>query len=103
VVAAYSYRTKPMGVRIAVSPDGERWSQNDVFTLAPYDPAAVRPVFPTWEGEPLTSIIQRGILWHIGYPSSILLDDGRVFTGYHLFNAEGRQYVEGAIYRVERA
>jgi len=27
VLAAYSYRTKPMGVRIAVSPDGERWSQ----------------------------------------------------------------------------
>jgi BNR repeat-like domain len=102
VLAAYSYRTRPMGVRIAISPDGERWSQDDVFTLASYDPATVRPVFPTWEGEPLNSIIQRGVLWHIGYPSSILLDDGRVFTGYHLFNAEGRQYVEGAIYRIVR-
>jgi hypothetical protein len=32
----------------------------------------------------------------------VLLDDGRVFTGYHLFNQQGRQYVEGAIYRVVR-
>ena len=103
VLAAYSYRTKPMGVRIAVSPDGERWSQDDVFTLASYDPATVRPAFPTWEGEPLNSVIQRGVLWHIGYPSSVLLDDGRVFTGYHLFNGEGRQYVEGAIYTIARA
>jgi hypothetical protein len=102
VLSAYSYRTKPMGVRIAVSPDGETWSPQDEFTLAAYDPARVRPAFPTWEGEPLNSIIQRGVLWHIGYPSSVLLDDGRVFTGYHLFNQQGRQYVEGAIYRVVR-
>lgn len=102
VLMAVSYRTQPMGVTIAVSPDGESWSQEDVFRLAEYDPAKVRPAFPTWEGEPLASIVQRGILWHTGYPSSILLDDGRVFTGYHLFNENGRQYVEGAMYRIER-
>jgi hypothetical protein len=102
VLAAYSYRTKPMGVGIAISPDAEHWSQEDVFTLASYDPCDVRPSFPTWAGEPLDSIVQRGMLWHIGYPSSILLDDGRVFTGYHLYNQDGRQYVEGAIYAVER-
>ncbi|MBV9171169.1 MAG: exo-alpha-sialidase [Chloroflexi bacterium] len=102
VLAAYSYRTKPMGVRIAISPDAERWCEEDVFTLAEYDPRTVRPSFPTWEGEPFDSIVQRGMLWHTGYPSSILLDGGRVFTGYHLFNEQGRQYVEGAIYGVER-
>jgi hypothetical protein len=102
VLAAYSHRTRPMGVRIAISADAERWCQEDVFTLAAYDPAHVRPSFPTWEGEPLDSIVQRGMLWHTGYPSSILLDDGRVFTGYHLFNEHGRQYVEGAIYAVQR-
>ncbi|MDQ6672862.1 MAG: glycoside hydrolase [Chloroflexota bacterium] len=102
VLAAYSYRTRPMGVRIAISPDAQQWCQEDVFTLASYDPRDVTPCFPTWAGEPLDSIVQRGTLWHIGYPSSILLDDGRVFTGYHLFNEQGRQYVEGAIYAVER-
>lgn len=102
VLAAYSYRTKPAGVRIALSADGEAWDQGNIFTLAEYDPAAVRPAFPTWSGESATSIISRGGMWHIGYPSSIALGGGQVFTGYHLFDANGRQYVEGAIYRVSR-
>jgi hypothetical protein len=44
----------------------------------------------------------RGMLWHIGYPSSTILDDGRVLTAYHLFDQTGRQYIEGAMYRVQR-
>jgi hypothetical protein len=102
ILAAVSHRRKPMGVHVAVSPDGKRWDAQDVFSIADYDPAAVNPVFPFHPDEPLPSRIQRGMLWHIGYPSSILLDDGRVFTGYHLFNRQGRQYVEGAMYAVER-
>lgn len=102
VLASVSYRTEPMGVNIALSPDGETWLPEDVFSIAQYNPADVTPVFPCHPDEPLVSRIARGMLWHIGYPSSIVLDDGRVFTGYHLYNKEGRQYVEGAIYTVER-
>lgn len=102
VIGAVSYRTKPMGVNIFLSPDGDRWDPNDVFSLASYDPASVQPVFPHHPDEPLVSVVQRGMLWHTGYPTSIVLDDGRVFTGYHLFNKQGRQYVEGAIYRIEK-
>jgi hypothetical protein len=103
VLAAVSYRTRPMGVHVAVSSDGETWLPEDVFPIASYDPTAVTPVFPHHPDEPFESKMMRGQLWHIGYPSSTLLDDGRVFTGYHLYNAAGRQYVEGAIYGVESA
>jgi hypothetical protein len=103
VLAAVSYRTKPMAVHIALSTDAETWLPEDVFPIATYDPATVTPVFPHHPDEPVVSRVTRGMLWHIGCPSSILLDDGRVFTGYHLFNQEGRQYVEGAMYAVERA
>jgi hypothetical protein len=104
VVAAYGYRTKPAGVRIAVSPDGERWSHEDVFSVTPhYDPARVRPAVRTWTGEPGALKEQPGNFFHIGYPSSALLDDGSVLTAYHLYSADGRQYVEAAISRVERA
>lgn len=101
VVAAYSYRHRPFGVRIALSPDGEQWSAADEFVVADYDPDQVTPVNAP------SNLSVRGvpppqILWHIGYPSSLVLNDGRVMTGYHLYNAEGRQYIEAAIYRVER-
>ncbi|MDQ3700650.1 MAG: glycoside hydrolase, partial [Chloroflexota bacterium] len=104
VLAAYSHRTKPAGVRVAVSPDGGRWSQEDVFTITPhYDPSKVAPAVQTWTGDPArperldpTAIVG----FHIGYPSSAVLDDGSVLTAYHLYNRTGRQYVECAIYRV---
>ncbi|GIW04401.1 MAG: hypothetical protein KatS3mg059_1021 [Thermomicrobiales bacterium] len=101
VLMAISHRTRPMGVHIAISPDGERWLPEDVFCIAAYDPRSVTPAFPYHPDEPWEAIAMRGMLWHIGYPSSILLDDGRVLTAYHLFDQTGRQYIEGAIYRVQ--
>ena len=89
-----------MGVRIAVSRDGLAWEPKDGLAIADYDPATVTPVFPTFPGESLAARQMRGLLWHIGYPSSTLLDDGKVLTAYHLFNAQGRQYIEAAIYDV---
>ncbi|MES4787367.1 MAG: hypothetical protein C4294_17940 [Nitrospiraceae bacterium] len=102
VLMAISHRTRPMGVHIAISADGERWLPEDVFCIAAYDPRSVTPAFPYHPDEPWEAVAMRGMLWHIGYPSSILLDDGRVLTAYHLFDQTGRQYIEGAIYRVQQ-
>jgi len=102
VIAANSYRRQPFGVHIAISPDGERWSADDEFSIVDYDPNTVTPVGVAKDVDPMRVVHAKELLWHIGYPSSTLLDDGRVMTGYHLYNAEGRQYIEAAIYRVER-
>ena len=37
---------------------------------------------------------------HIGYPTSVQLDDGSILTAYHLFSRDGRQLIEGAIYQI---
>lgn len=102
VVAAYSYRRRPFGVHVAVSPDGAVWSSENEFNLVDYDPMNVTPVDVARDVDPMRVVHAKELLWHIGYPSSVLLDDGSVMTGYHLYNADGRQYVEAAIYRVER-
>lgn len=100
MLVAYGHRRTPMGVRIAVSRDGLVWEPNDGLTIAEYDVTKVTPAFHTYYGESLASRQMRGLLWHIGYPTSTLLDDGRVLTAYHLFNQQGRQCIEGSIYRL---
>jgi len=97
VLVAFGRRRKPMGVQIAISEGGKAWSKDQMFTIRDYDVDSVTPVFSTYENEDQTSIISRGMLWHIGYPDSVFLDTGELFIAYHLFNKEGRQYIEGAI------
>ncbi len=41
VLAAVSYRTRPMAVHIALSADAETWLPEDVFPIATYDPESV--------------------------------------------------------------
>ena len=100
VLATFGHRLEPRGVRVAVSGNGVDWDPEDTYALMEYNLDKVRPAFPIYPGEPITSYMMRGYLWHIGYPSSVLLDDGKVLTAYHLFNEEGRQYIEAAIYDV---
>jgi sialidase-1 len=100
VLCAYSYRTKPMGVRVAVSADGMTWRREEIFTIADYDMYQVTPTFTPRRGETASAIATAGNFMHIGYPSSVQLDDGRILTAYHLFSPDGRQVIECAMYRV---
>ena len=77
---------KPMGVFGAVSDDGLSWDGANEFVIHAYE----IPQNPPRRG--------RGFPYHIGYPSSVQLDSGEIFTAYHLFDEQGVQYVEGASY-----
>jgi hypothetical protein len=100
VLLTYGHRLQPRGVRVAISRNGLDWDPDETYPLAEYGLERVRPAFPTYPNEPVSSYMMRGYLWHIGYPSSVILNDGRVLTAYHLFDQEGRQYIEGVIYDV---
>ena len=100
VVAAYSYRTKPMGVRIAAR--REHMVPGRCIHARVVRPREGASGVPHLGGRAaqLDYSARHALAHRISKP--ILLDDGSVFTGYHLFNASGRQYVEGAIYRIEK-
>ena len=100
VLCAYSYRTQPMGVHVAISENGTIWRQEDVFTIADYDMYKVKPTFTPRSDETPEGIATAGNFMHIGYPTSVQLDDGSILTAYHLFSRDGRQLIEGAIYQI---
>ena len=89
VLCTYGRRQDPMGVFLAVSDDGLTWDGSNEIVLRNYR----IPEDPPVRGS--------GFPYHIGYPTSVELDGGEILTAYHLFNEEGRQYVEAAIYSLE--
>ena len=88
VVCTYGRRRPPYGVFLAVSDDGLSWDGTEA-TLREYK----IPQSPRLRGA--------GFPFHIGYASSVQLDSGEIFTAYHLFDEEGLQIVEGAIFELE--
>jgi sialidase-1 len=88
VLCTYGRRVAPMGVYACLSDDGVTWDAADEFTIREYAP----PAAPTAMGP--------GFPYHIGYPTALQLDDGRILTAYHLFNEAGRQYIEAAIFHL---
>lgn len=81
----------PMGVFGAFSDDGLSWDGAKEFVIHAYK----IPETPARRGH--------GFPYHIGYPSSVQLDSGEIFTAYHLFDEQGVQYVEGAIWSDRQA
>jgi hypothetical protein len=88
VLCTFGRRVAPLGVGIALSQDGETWDAERTAVLRSYTP-------PDRPGPPVP-----GFPYHIGYPTTIQLDDGRLLSAYHLFNEARRQYVEAAIYEL---
>jgi hypothetical protein len=77
VLLAYGYRFAPAGVRAVVSRDNaETWSLEDEIILS-----------------------HGASDFDLGYPVSIELENGRVFTVYYLNNGDGDCFIEGAFYR----
>lgn len=73
----YGYRFYPFGIRACLSLDGGK----------------------TWDLKNEIVIRHGGGNGDLGYPSSIELDDGRVFTVYYYNHGGGDRYIEGTFYR----
>ena len=77
LLMTYGHRFFPLGIRACVSSDGGR----------------------TWDLKNEIVLRHKGADTDLGYPVSIELDDGLVFTVYYYNNKEGDCYIEGAFYR----
>ena len=81
VLCTYGYRMHPdPGVRACVSEDGIHWKPQDIFAVK---------TMPELDSDHL----------HIGCPSSVELEDGRILTAYQT-TKETRQSLECSIFRV---
>jgi hypothetical protein len=72
ILATYGHRRDPYCIRGCLSGDGIHWNKADEFTigLTPVPPKSVSP----W--------------WHIGYPTSIQLKNGTIFSIYHEWSTQ---------------
>ncbi len=81
VLCAYGYRRKPFGIRACLSDDeGETWDVSNEIVI---------------RGD--------GLHRDLGYPASILLEDGRILTVYYFHDEDGMRYIGGSIYSEDEA
>ena len=73
ILCTYGYRRKPFGVRCCISnDDGRSWDSNREIIL--------RDDCPTWD---------------CGYPFTIQLDIGSLFTVYYIVDQDGTRHIAG--------
>ncbi len=89
MLCTYGFRRDPWGVRACISDDGLQWDAAGEIVvrqggIAP--PDAVQNLY-----------------WHIGYPTSIQLNDGRILTVDHQWTQEEPyiQYITGVLWEVD--
>lgn len=89
MLCTYSYRRDPWGVRACISEQGTHWDVANEFVVAEGGIAPPKEV--------------PNLYWHIGYPTSIQLNDGTIFTVYHQWTQEKPyvQYVVGVLYELD--
>lgn len=83
ILATYGYRSYPFGIRCAISEDeGKTWKQEYVLR-------------------------DDGGSWDLGYPVSVQLDNGDIFTTYYFNDNKdtiqqdgGQRYIAGSIYKI---
>ncbi|MFA5858663.1 MAG: sialidase family protein [Elusimicrobiota bacterium] len=78
VLCAYGYRRKPFGVRSCISKDGGK----------------------TWDMERENVLRTDGSGSDLGYPSSVELPDGSIFTAYYFHDENKTRYIGAGIYKV---
>jgi len=88
MLCTYGHRRDPYGVRGCISKDGLHWDVADEFVIRE-------------GGEGPRNI---GAWFHIGYPTSIQLKDGRIFSVDHQWTQEEPyvQYVVGVLWELAR-
>ncbi len=89
ILCTYGYRRPPWGVRACISNDGLHWDPSNEFVVRE---GGIAPPQAGVRGP-----------WHIGYPSSIQLKDGSIFTVDHQWTQEPPyvQFVAGVLYEIE--
>ena len=88
MLCTYGHRREPYGVRVCVSEDGINWD--------PANELVVR------EGGIAPPEAVPGLYWHIGYPTSIQLQNGTIFSIDHQWTQEEPyvQYVVGVLWEL---
>lgn len=95
ILNVYGHRKDPMSVKVVVSGDGRSWREQNASIL--YNA-------PNYDARDLGSskgVIDSGYR-HIGYPSACVLDDGTVLAVFHSFNADRKQIVLMARFRMRK-
>jgi len=72
LLCTYGHRREPFGIRGCISDDGVRWDPADEFTIRE---GGTRPA-------------RQDVWWHIGYPTTIQLDDGALLSVFHEWTQE---------------
>jgi len=88
MLCTYGYRRDPMGVRGCISNDGIHWDAANEFVIR--------------EGGTAPIAAEPGWYWHIGYPTSIQLKNGTIFTVDHQWTDKEPfvQYVVGVLWEL---
>jgi hypothetical protein len=88
MLCTYGHRRDPYSIRGCISPDGIYWDVANEFIIASAQTAPQEIV-----GE---------LFYHIGYPTTIQLNDGSLLTVYHEWKNEEPivQYVVGVRHEV---
>lgn len=93
ILNIYGHRKNPMSVKVVVAEDGRSWREQNASVL--YDA-------PNYDSRNLAAA--RGAIdtgyRHIGYPSACVLDDGEVLAVFHSFDADRKQIVLLARFRM---
>ncbi|MCL2665308.1 MAG: glycoside hydrolase [Defluviitaleaceae bacterium] len=79
MLAAYSHRRDPYGLRGCVSRDGLTWDAKDEFVIIDGGDDKKRTT---------------GAWWHIGYPASCQLADGSIITVAHEWTQDAEPFVQ---------
>lgn len=90
MLCTYGYRRDPFGVRGCISADGMHWDVANEFIIRE-------------GGEGPSTEKLGGPYWHIGYPTSIQLQNGTIFSVDHVWTQEPPyvQYVVGVLWDLE--
>ncbi|MHA1804600.1 MAG: sialidase family protein [Promethearchaeota archaeon] len=82
VLAVYSYRKAPWGVRGCISDDGLIWDIKNEFIIR--EGGVPEPVL----GETLQDALIMMQYWHIGYPTVAQLEDETIVVAYHEYSQD---------------
>lgn len=87
VLAVYSYRRQPMGVRGCLSDDGLHWDVANEFVIRDCVLAPLEDPF----------------YWHIGYPTVAQTPDGTIVVAYHEYSEDDVpvQYMRTSRFRLD--
>lgn len=87
ILCTYGYRRDEGGNKGCISKDGYTWDVSQQFTIntGGHVPAA-------------KGVRER---WHMGYPSTVQMEDDTILTLYHQYDETPLQYVAGTRYKLE--